>query len=106
MLAVPELGDLATCDADDVYHAHRHAPARGPDAHELAAVRTAHGEAADDLVPFGDQILASLAHVRKSGPPRGDHRGQSFTPRWRARERMMVDEVFRDQLGYSIQVPL
>src|SRR5215217_3755095 len=28
MLTAPELGDLATCDADDVYPAHGHTPAR------------------------------------------------------------------------------
>src|SRR5215208_4766703 len=106
MLAVPELGDFATCDADDVYPAHGHAPARGLDAHELAAVGAAHGEAADDFVPLGDQILYCFAHVWESGPPRGDQRGQSFAPGRRARERMVIIEVLRDQLEYRLQVSL
>src|SRR3712207_1549245 len=106
MLAAPELSDLATCDADDVYPAHGHTPARRRHTHELVTVRAAHAEATDDLIAFGDQILASLAQVRNSGPPRGDQRGQSFAPGRRTREGMMVDEVLREQLGHRLQVPL
>ena len=93
-LTIPPQNFDAATSKDELLH-EKYSPAQGRDAHELAALGGAHGEAVDDLLLLGDHTLYDFTYVRESAPPRGDRRGQSFATWRRARERMMVETPFR-----------
>ena len=105
VLLMPDLGELAVSDAEDLLAGHDHRPPGRRQAEELEGTRVGggHGPAPGHVVAIGDHHVGLERGV---GEGRADHLGHPYVPgpaRWLSRQAVVVHEIVGDQLlGHGI----